>query len=137
MYYLIAYPHPTVSPAERIERLELDAETDGKTLLGLLRDVYPDHSGDLTVKGTTLRKVSRPSVAQLPHWPGLQTTGLGSAAVADDSLQQVYDWIRNDNPVIVMPSYETLALIFPEGPHKASEREIDIVVVTPESASQS
>jgi len=63
-YYLVAYPHPTVLPTRRIKRLKLDSDAVGTELLGLLRDSYPDHSGDLD--NVTLWKVSRSTVAQSP-----------------------------------------------------------------------
>lgn len=39
-YYIVAYPHPLVSPPARIERLKLDSETDGETLLKLSTQEY-------------------------------------------------------------------------------------------------
>lgn len=63
-HYLVAYPHPSISPpGERIQRFELASNTDGKALLGMIRDAFPNHSSDL--KHGTLWKVSRSPVAQL------------------------------------------------------------------------
>ena len=62
-YYLVAYPHPKIPRRKRIKRFKVDSEGDGKVLLGLLKDAYPDHRDDL--KNATLWKVSRSSVARL------------------------------------------------------------------------
>jgi hypothetical protein len=62
--YIVVYPHPSIPPVERIQRLELESGDDGKQLLELLRGIFPDHSSDL--KDATLWKVSRSSAAQLP-----------------------------------------------------------------------
>jgi len=61
-YYLVAYPHPTASMARRIKRLELGSDAVRKDIVALLKDSYPDHSGDLN--DATLWKVSRSTEAQ-------------------------------------------------------------------------
>ena len=63
-YYLVAYPHSTIHPTKRIKRFKLDPDAVGKDLLGLLKDAYPEHSGDLD--DVTLWKVSRLFRAQIP-----------------------------------------------------------------------
>ena len=62
--YLIAYPHPSIPPAQRLWRHRLDSLTTGENLRELLRSRYPQHSDDL--KRLTLQKVSRSSVARPP-----------------------------------------------------------------------
>lgn len=52
-----------------------------------------------------------------------------------DSLQHVYDRIRTNSLDAVALPFEILELHFPEGPHNPLERQVDIVVVTPESTS--
>jgi len=63
-YYHVAYPHSTVHPTGRIKQLKLNPDAVGKDLLGLLKDAYPDHSGDLD--DVTLWKVSHSTGAQIP-----------------------------------------------------------------------
>ena len=54
--YLVAYPHPSVTPLYRVKRFNLDqSKTDVETLLGLLKNSYPDHTDDLN--DAILRKV--------------------------------------------------------------------------------
>ena len=55
-YYLVAYPNPSVRPVWHIESLKLDSESYGTTLLGLLKDIYQDHSDYLTSIRADLRK---------------------------------------------------------------------------------
>jgi len=59
-YYLVAYPHPSITPHERVHRFKVDVESDGKTILGKLWDVYSGHSDDL--KKASLRKINRSSM---------------------------------------------------------------------------
>ena len=66
-----------------------------------------------------------------------QTIGLSRAVFKKDSLEQVYDWIRKDDPGVVIPPSETLGLFFPDGPYDESTGEVGIVAVTPERVSQS
>lgn len=63
-YCLVAYPHSTVHPTRRIKRLKLGPDADGKDILGLLKDAYPDNSSDLD--DATIWKVSRPTESQFP-----------------------------------------------------------------------
>jgi hypothetical protein len=63
-YYIVAYPNPTIPPRERVEPLKLDTVATGKTLRGLLMDVYPDFYDDL--KHAALWKASLSTMAQLP-----------------------------------------------------------------------
>ena len=53
-------------------------------------------------------------------------------------MSNTYKWIReNDDQSSEIEYQEPLELAFPTGPYEASRRMIDIVVVTPESVSQS
>jgi hypothetical protein len=47
----------------------------------------------------------------------------------------MYEWIRKNDPAVVMKIYESLALYFPQGPCKGVGLQVDMVVITPESAS--
>jgi len=62
--YTVAYPHPEISPEERIELFRLDSDDDGDTLVERLCGHYLDHRDDL--KDATLWKASRSTVVQLP-----------------------------------------------------------------------
>ena len=62
--YIVAYPHPTIPPRERILPLELGSGARGRGLLKLLKDEFPNHSDDL--KDATLWKAGRSTVARLP-----------------------------------------------------------------------
>ena len=39
-YYIVAYSHPIISPHERIQRLQVDTESDGKAIVNEPRDIY-------------------------------------------------------------------------------------------------
>jgi len=62
-WYLIAYPNPAVPQARRVRRRQMSPQTDGETILNLLKEIFPDHVKDL--KEAKLLKVGRPSIAQL------------------------------------------------------------------------
>lgn len=53
----------------------------------------------------------------------------------EDSLEKAYDWIRHDDPATVIMHFELICLFLPEGARDESVREVNIVAVTPESAS--
>ena len=48
----------------------------------------------------------------------------------------MYEWIRKNDSAVVMEIYESLALYFPQGPRKGVKMQIDMIVITPESAFQ-
>ena len=50
------------------------------------------------------------------------------------SDDEVYEWIRKNGPGVAIPREHTMAILFPEGPHEETERRIDMVAMTPESA---
>jgi hypothetical protein len=58
-YYLLAYHHPSIRPLDRIERLKLDSDADGREMVLALPK-------DDDLKDATIWKVSRLAVAQLP-----------------------------------------------------------------------
>lgn len=62
-HYLVAYPHPSIPPTERIRPYRVGPEFKGE-LLKEIRAAYPQYSDDL--KGATLWKVSCLTVVQLP-----------------------------------------------------------------------
>ena len=57
VYYRVAYPHPSDPKNLRIERIKPYSDVDGKTLYGLHKSIYPEHSSDL--ESATLCKASR------------------------------------------------------------------------------
>ena len=62
--YIVAYPHPTIPPRERVRRFRLNLDADEEDLLRLLIDKFQDHRDDLRV--ATLWKAGRLTVAQFP-----------------------------------------------------------------------
>ena len=50
------------------------------------------------------------------------------------SSDEIYKWLHEHGPGVAIPREHTMAMVFPEGPHEAKERQIDIVAMTPESA---
>ncbi|KAF9643228.1 hypothetical protein BDM02DRAFT_1692222 [Thelephora ganbajun] len=117
--YNVAYPNPSLDPLDRFCQCRVGSETDWTDLLSQLYDDYPGHTEDL--KDATLWKVIDPK--------------LKKADLYNDSLQTVYDWIHNKDEGAMLPRDDPLVGSFPDGPHDQSLRQLDIVVVTPDSTS--
>ena len=64
----------------------------------------------------------------------LQADNLSDSLVNTDSLQELYERIHTNNLGRAFTGYKKLSKCFLEGPNE--EDLIDIVLVTPESASQ-
>ena len=55
------------------------------------------------------------------------------ADVETESTQKVYDWIRGKDEDARLGKGHPIAESFPNGPHDASQKLVDIVVTTPAS----
>ena len=60
--YVVAYPHPSISPENRGYTCKISAETFTADLIEQLAVRYPEHSDDLN--GATFWQASRSLVAQ-------------------------------------------------------------------------
>lgn len=128
--YLVAYPHPTIRPVERVKRFNIDPDTNVGRLLELLMSAYPNHAARHHPEGRlAISRSTSTLISTAGNWPQLY-------GPRPRFPKQVYDWIRKDDPGAVMSSFENLSSAFPEGPHETLKKEVEFVVVTPESASE-
>ena len=57
MKYKVAYPNPSLRPADRLHLCNIDSQTNRRDILSQLCEKYPDHTKDL--KHATFWKVGR------------------------------------------------------------------------------
>jgi len=137
MIYHVAYPNPSLRPKDRVCRCGVDSETDRKGLLSQLYEEYPDHTEDL--KHASIWKVIRLSLNHpmlcLQQAPQAIDLELKKADACDESLQKVYEWIGNIGEDSEILRGDCIVEYFPDGPHDRALRQVDIVVITPESMS--
>ena len=101
-------------------------------LLSQLCKRYPDHTEDL--KRAILWKVNhchRLPDARIQLLS--QADDLKIADVETKSTQKVNDWIRGKDEDAELGGARPIVGYFPDGPHDASQKLVDIVVTTPAS----
>lgn len=134
-YYFVAYPHPSVARLRRCLMWEVGPDTHLRDLINCLCERYPDYVRDL--ERATFWKVSDLFVInRCPLSTRFQASGdLSKADVCGHSTQKVSNWISRQDNEAEIPWSRFIVQLFPDGPHDRSLGKVDIVVVTPESAS--
>ena len=134
--YIVAYPHPSLSPLDRCCICIVGPTTRGKDLIDQLLEEYQCHSEDLRAEASLWKVGGLFVIDRCRFQPQFQTSGdLSKEDVYSHSTQKAYDWIGRRDEGARIPRGDRIVRSFPHGPHAELLDKVDIVVVTPESVS--